>query len=90
MQFIRGVNKYMEEQAPWKLVKEDKESAARVLYTAGEALRIGAVLLSPVMPNRTSVLIDALNASDALLQWGGLTPGNHLRDHHPLFPRIKI
>ena len=88
MQFIRGVNKYMEEQAPWKLVKEDKESAARVLYTAGEALRIGAVLLSPVIPNRSAILIEALNATDAALEWGGLTPGNQLRDHQPLFPRI--
>ena len=88
MQFIRGVNKYMEEQAPWKLVKEDKESAGRVLYTAGEALRIGAVLLSPVIPNRSAILIEALNATDAALEWGGLTPGNQLRDHQPLFPRI--
>ena len=88
MQFIRGVNKYMEEQAPWKLVKEDKESAARVLYTAGEALRIGAVLLSPVIPNRSAILIEALNATEAALEWGGLTPGNQLRDHQPLFPRI--
>ncbi len=88
MQFIRGVNKYMEEQAPWKLVKEDKESAARVLYTAGEALRIGAVLLSPVIPNRSAILIEALNATDTALEWGGLTPGNQLRDHQPLFPRI--
>ena len=90
MEYIRSVNKYMEKHAPWILVKEDKESAGRILYTAAEALRISAVLLSPVMPNRTSVLIDALNASDALLKWGGLTPGNHLRDHHPLFPRMKI
>ena len=89
MQFIRGVNKYMEEQAPWKLVKEDKESAARVLYTAGEALRIGAVLLSPVIPNRSAILIEALNATDAALEWGGLTPGKKLKEHEPLFPRIR-
>jgi methionyl-tRNA synthetase len=60
MQYIRSVNKYMEESAPWKLVKEDKEAAGRVLYTAGEALRISAVLLSPVMPNRTEILLEAL------------------------------
>ena len=34
MQFIRTVNKYMENNAPWKLVKEDKTSASRILYTA--------------------------------------------------------
>ena len=89
MQYIRSVNKYMENNAPWKLVKEDKDAAGRVLYIAGEALRIGAVLLSPVMPNRTAILLNVLNAQDTNLMWGGLTPGIELKDHDPLFPRIK-
>ena len=62
-QFIRSVNRYMEYQAPWKLVKEDKSSAGRVLYTAAESLRISAMLLSPVMPNRTRDLFHTLNLS---------------------------
>ena len=89
MQYIRSVNKYMENNAPWKLVKDDKDAAGRVLYTAGEALRIGAVLLSPVMPNRTAILLDVLNAKGTGLEWGGLTPGKELKDHEPLFPRVK-
>ena len=89
MQYIRSVNKYMEKNAPWKLVKEDKSAAGKILYTAGEALRLGAVLLSPVMPNRTSILLDALNAPGVDLSWGGLKPGETLKDHEPLFPRVK-
>ena len=89
MQYIRSVNKYMEENAPWKLVKEDKSAAGKILYTAGEALRLSAVLLSPVMPNRTAILLDALNAPGVDLSWGGLKPGETLKDHEPLFPRVK-
>ena len=89
MQYIRSVNKYMEENAPWKLVKEDKSAAGKILYTAGEALRLGAVLLSPVMPNRTAIFLDALNAPGVDLSWGGLKPGETLKDHEPLFPRVK-
>ena len=89
MQFIRNVNKYMEKNAPWKMVKEDKINAGRVLYTASEALRIGAVLLSPVMPNRISILLDALNSKKLNYNWGGLRAGQTLKDHKPLFPRIK-
>ena len=89
MQYIRSINKYMEENAPWKLVKEDKSSAGKILYTAGEALRLSAVLLSPVMPNRTAILLDALNAPGVDLSWGGLKPGETLKDHEPLFPRVK-
>ena len=78
----------MENNAPWKLVKEDKESAAKILYTAAECLRISALLLAPVMPNRTTVLINTLNASGTSFEWGGLIPGNKIRKHDPLFPRI--
>tara|TARA_Y100001934_G_C12379817_1_gene791636 strand:+ start:3919 stop:5412 length:1494 start_codon:yes stop_codon:yes gene_type:complete len=89
MQFIRTVNKYMEENAPWKMVKEDKIAAGRILYTAGEALRLGAVLLSPIMPNRTAILLDALNVNNKDKSWGGLKSGVVLKNHEPLFPRIK-
>ncbi|MBJ12442.1 MAG: methionine--tRNA ligase [Candidatus Marinimicrobia bacterium] len=87
-QFIRGVNKYMEEKAPWKLVKEDKDSASTVLYTAAESLRITSLLLSPIMPNRTKILLETLNTSDNSLVWGGLKPGTKIKDHESLFPRI--
>ena len=89
MQYIRTVNKYMENNAPWKLVKEDKVAAGRILYVAGEALRLGAVLLSPVMPHRTGILLDALNALNTNTSWGKLKPNSMLKDHEPLFPRIK-
>ena len=89
MQYIRTVNKYMEENAPWKMVQEDKVTAGNILYTAGDALRLGAVLLSPIMPNRTATLLDALNVKGHDYSWGGLEPGKSLKDHKPLFPRIK-
>ena len=89
MQFIRRINKYMEEQAPWKLVKENKDGAGRILYTAGESLRICATLLSPIMPNRTSKLFDILNVKEST-EWGGLKSGSKIKDHQPLFPRIQV
>ena len=89
MQFVRRINKYMEEQAPWKLVKENKDAAGRILYTAGESLRISASLLSPVMPNRISILLEALNTVEST-EWGGLKSGNKIRAHQTLFPRIQV
>ena len=89
MVFIRTVNKYMEHSAPWKLVKKDKIAAGNVLYVAGESLRLCAVLLSPIMPNRTKILLESLNVLNFVLSWGDLEPGKRLKDHEPLFPRIK-
>jgi methionyl-tRNA synthetase len=90
LQFVRSINKYMEQQAPWKLVKSDKLAAARVLYTASESLRISALLLHPVMPNRTEIILAALGTIGTELKWGILKSGKILKKHAPLFPRIKV
>ncbi len=90
LQFVRSINKYMEQQAPWKLVKTDISAAATVLYTAAESLRISALLLQPVMPNRTEIILDKLNVVDRELKWGGLQEGNIIKKHQPIFPRIKF
>ncbi len=88
MKFVRSINKYMEEQKPWKLVKEDKVGAGTILYTAGESMRIATILLSPVMPNRCAEVLHTFNSGRSL-EWGGLKPGVKLNDHETLFPRIQ-
>ena len=88
MKFVRSINKYMEEQKPWKLVKEDKVGAGTVLYTAGESMRVATILLSPVMPNRCAEVLHTFNSGKSL-EWGGLKPGVKLNDHETLFPRIQ-
>ncbi|NTV29298.1 MAG: methionine--tRNA ligase [Candidatus Omnitrophica bacterium] len=90
MNLIRAVNKYMEAQAPWKLAKTDLAAAGRVLYTATEALRLSAVLLSAVMPEKTAVVLDILGAKGSGLQWGELKAGTALPTFPPLFPRIEV
>ena len=88
MKFVRSINKYMEEQKPWKLVKEDKVGAGTILYTAGESMRVATILLSPVMPNRCAEVLHTFNSGRSL-EWGGLKPGVKLNDHETLFPRIQ-
>ena len=88
MKFVRSINKYMEEQKPWKLVKEDTVGAGTVLYTAGESMRVATILLSPVMPNRCAEVLHTFNSGKSL-EWGGLKPGVKLNDHETLFPRIQ-
>ncbi len=90
MNLIRAVNKYMEVQAPWKLAKTDLPGAGRVLYVATEALRLSAVLLSAVMPQKAARVLDILGAKGTGLAWGGLKAGTRLQAHPPLFPRIEV
>ncbi len=89
MDIIRYANKYMESQAPWKVAKEDLERAGTILYTATEALRISAVLLSPVMPEKTKQALQVLGAEGTSEKWGELKSGVKLESHEALFPRIE-
>jgi hypothetical protein len=41
------------------------------------------------MPKKTKDILDILNAFDSKEKWGGLEPGAKIKDHNPLFPRIK-
>ncbi|MBF0387609.1 MAG: methionine--tRNA ligase [Candidatus Omnitrophica bacterium] len=90
MNLIRQVNKYMEAQAPWKLAKTDLPAAGRVLYTATEALRLAAVLLKPVMPEKAATVLAILGVPDSGLAWGELKSGLALPAFPPLFPRIEV
>ena len=87
--FIRRVNKYLEITAPWKVVKTDKKSAGKVLFTAAESLRIIALLLNPVMPNRTEAVLSALGVKNRELEWGKLVFEKKVLQQKPLFPRIE-
>jgi methionyl-tRNA synthetase len=48
------VNKYVDENEPWKLIKaeEDREDAQAVLYTIAEGLRISALMLYSFFPEK--------------------------------------
>ena len=61
-QRVRRLNRYVEEQAPWKLAK-DPEQAGRldtVLRSLAEGLRVVTVLLHAYMPETTERLMGAL------------------------------
>jgi len=90
MTLVGMANAYMEKQAPWKVAKTDLKRAGMILYTATEALRVSAVLLIPVMPQKTAEVLDILGATGSGPQWGGLKAGTKLKAHDALFPRIEI
>jgi len=90
LDFVRVLNKYMETHAPWKLARGDMKAANRVLYTAAEGLRIATILLAPVMPGKTTQVLDILGARNTRPVWGQLKAGSVLKAHPPLFPRIEV
>jgi len=94
---LREINRYLEATAPWKLMKTDRERAGTVLYNAAEALRLSAVHLYPVMPDKISELLTVLGTSAAAryqetgwFEWGHQPAGVKLGRTDGLFPRIEL
>lgn len=94
--FIRAINRYAEQRAPWKLAKgEDDASQALLdccLTTMAEALRLAVTLLLPIMPE-TGERVQGLlgGVSDApwqeQLAWSNAVVGKQLGAKTILFPR---
>ncbi|MET0919743.1 MAG: methionine--tRNA ligase [Acidimicrobiia bacterium] len=97
-ELIRATNGYIEEQQPWALNKAgDTAAVAAVLGDCLEALRVVALLASPLIPHATAELWRRLGLagepSDQRLPdaaaWGGLPAGATLEKGDPLFPRLE-
>jgi methionyl-tRNA synthetase len=94
------VDKYIVEQAPWKLAKGGDDEAKRldeVLYTSAEALRIVTALLGPVLPESAAKIWMQLgfdtpldHIKTAALHWGHLKGGQSLRSVSAVFPRADV
>jgi len=63
MQCAELANKYIDDKAPWALVKDDADAARVVCTAALNALRILCIYLSPVMPGVTQQLFSFLGVS---------------------------
>jgi methionyl-tRNA synthetase len=91
---LAEANQYLVAQEPWKKLKDPvaKTAAGEVLWNASEAVRIVAVGLLPVMPQKAAAALAALGAplpaSLAALGWGGLPAGAELAETGAIFPRI--
>ena len=92
----------IEQHAPWKLAKDPSQARRleSILYECAEALRIIAILISPVLPKAAHGIFDQLNWKMELsgkeerfhlddAKWGGLPDGHVVGKPVPLFPRIE-
>jgi methionyl-tRNA synthetase len=88
---VRRLNRYVEEQAPWALAKDEARAADldRVLRTLAQGLRVVAVLLWPWLPASVEKLLAALGAEDLLLERAGLGQARvgPVTKLEPLFPK---
>ncbi len=92
MSAAREANRYVEENAPWKLLKEDRERCATVLYTAIAAISGLKTALYPFLPFTCQKLHGYLG-NEGPVQAGGwrlVMPagGRPLAEAAPLFKKL--
>ncbi|MHB8141866.1 MAG: methionine--tRNA ligase [Vulcanimicrobiaceae bacterium] len=99
-ELVVTLNRRIDETKPWVLAKseaaEDGRRLDALLYDLCEGLRWLAMLLHPVMPERTREIWRQLGEPGALdgswehaLQWGGLATGTQTTQGDALFPRLE-
>ena len=93
-EMLSRANKYIDETTPWALAKDEanRPRLGTVLYNLMEAIRWGAVMLSPFIPQTAEEILSELGAEkrtfDTLASFDGMIPGGKVNDSKVLFARV--
>ncbi|MCF8029479.1 MAG: methionine--tRNA ligase [Desulfohalobiaceae bacterium] len=100
MEFVRGVNKYIDTTAPWSLYKQGyTQRLQTVLALALASLRRIALALRPVMPDASHTMCEQLGLDLGSLdvdlrqecsEWVFLSEGTRVAKKSNLFPRQEL
>jgi methionyl-tRNA synthetase len=99
LNFVKSLNRYTEQRAPWKLAKSTSDHDQKLLQTSlaiiAEGLRLAAIALSPVTPTTSQKILNALGYQqpkhfDNELDWSERLKGSGLGEKIILFPKPNI
>jgi len=94
--FGRDGNVYLNEKAPWHLIKKNKKAAGHVFNLCAQASYALAILLSPFIPGTSEKILSYLNAPKlSELTWdsineNSLKTGHVIKRPEPLFQKLDI
>ena len=73
-------NKYINDEEPWKLKKNNIEKMNNILHIALEQIAKISILLNPIIPNASTKVLNALNISAKLRNLSFLDGKNMITD----------
>ena len=91
MEAASEVNTYLNAEAPWKVVKDDKERAGTVLWTALQAISAIRLALTPYLPFSSRVIGEMLGIDPEAKTWepSEVPGGTYLGEVRPLFAKLE-
>lgn len=92
MSLAQEANRYLDESAPWKLIKQDREATATILYTTLEIICCLKTILYPFLPFSSQKLHTLLGFDSDLEADGWIFDappvGQKLKNPEPLFTKL--
>ncbi|KYK25778.1 MAG: methionine--tRNA ligase [Candidatus Proteinoplasmatales archaeon SG8-5] len=95
MELARFGNQYLDAQAPWNQIKEDRDKCGKTLYTAIHISRALAVIMAPYLPFSSQRLWESLGEEGdiAEVSWdealAAPEAGRTLAEPKPLFEKLE-
>jgi methionyl-tRNA synthetase len=92
MSLAQESNRYLDEQAPWKAIKAERETAAKSIYTVLSVLMALKTVFYPFVPFSSERLHSFLGFDGSVRDVGWRTqrlpPGQKLLEPQPLFAKL--
>jgi methionyl-tRNA synthetase len=92
MSLAQEANRYLDEQAPWKTIKTERETSAKSVYTVLSVLAALKTIFYPFLPFSSERLHSFLGFDGSVEELGWkvqfLPPGQKLRQPQPLFVKL--
>ncbi len=94
--FGKEGNIFLNQKAPWHLIKEDKKAAGHIFNICSQAVYALAVLLGPFIPETSEKILSYLNAPKLKeLTWDSINEnsikaGIGIKKPKPLFQKLEI
>ena len=93
MALAQEVNRYLDDTAPWKMLRQDRLAAGRSIYVALCAISALKTLLYPFLPFTSQTLHSYLGFEGEISRAGWkfqmLQPGQKLLQPQPLFTKLE-
>ncbi len=92
MALAHAANRYLDDEAPWKKIKEDRPAAASSLYVALSVIAQLKNMLYPFLPFSSQKVHEYLGFSGTIEEyswkWQDLPAGQKLQEPQPLFKKL--
>jgi methionyl-tRNA synthetase len=93
--FGKECNVYLNQKAPWHLIKKDRKAAGHAFNVCVQAVHAFAVLLNSFIPDTSIRILEFLNLDPSKLEWNDISSnaikgGHKIKSPVPLFEKLDV